>query len=239
MKTIFITGGSRGIGREVARLAICEYNVCFTYFNSENKAKELVQELSKKGMVFAIKCDVKNSKDVNIAIDSAISRFGSIDVLVNNAGIAQQKMVQDITDEDWKTMINTNLSGVFFACRKVIDSMVSRKTGAIINVASMWGEVGSSMESHYSASKAGLIGLTKALAKELAPSNITVNAVSPGVVDTDMMADFSSEDLDLIIQDIPLGRICSPHEIARAILFVASCENMTGQVLSINGGVVI
>ena len=167
--------------------------------------------------------------------------FGEIDLLVNNAGIAQQKLFTDITDSDWDKMIGTDLSGTFYACREALPYMIRQKSGKIINVSSMWGQTGASCEVHYSAAKAGVIGLTKALAKEVGPSGIMVNCVCPGVVDTDMMSSFSKEDVDALTEEIPLGRIASADDIARVISFLASddADYITGQIIPVNGGFVI
>lgn len=166
---------------------------------------------------------------------------GDIDVLVNNAGVSSQKLFADITDEDWKKTTGVNLDGVFFCCREALKPMISKKNGVIINISSMWGEVGASCEVHYSATKAGVIGLTKALAKEVAPSGIRVNCITPGVIMTDMMADFDEKTVNELREETPLGRLGTPEDIAGAALFLASedASFITGQVLGVNGGFVI
>ena len=169
-------------------------------------------------------------------IASVVRDFGRIDLLVNNAGIAEDKLFQDITDNDWRRMMGVNLDGTFFVTRAVVPMMISNEFGRIVNVASMWGTDGASMETHYSASKAGVIGLTKALSKELAPSHITVNAVAPGAVDTDMMKVYSEEELKDFISEIPFGRLCTTKEVAEAVMFLLSQDYITGEVLSIRGG---
>lgn len=237
-KVAFITGGSRGIGACTVRKFYNEgYKVVFTYLNSAQKATVLEKECS----AIAIKADVSSSIEMQKAIDIAIQKYGKIDVLVNNAGISEFSLFTDITDEMWKKMIDTNLSGAFYASRAVLPSMISRKNGCIINVASMWGEVGASCEVHYSVAKAGLIGMTKALAKEVALSNIRVNCVSPGAIDTDMNAHLSKEDIEAIKEETPLGRLGTGEEIADAIFFLASdnASFITGQILGVNGGMVI
>ena len=232
MKTILITGGSRGIGEAIVRLAAGKYKVAFTYNTNEAKAKALAEEVG----ATAYPCDVSSSASVREMIENVVKDFGSVDLLVNNAGIAEDKLFQDVTDEDWRRMMGVNLDGTFFVTRAVVPMMISKGYGRIVNVASMWGTDGASMETHYSASKAGVIGLTKALAQELAPSHITVNAVAPGAVDTDMMKVYTKEELDDFIKEIPFGRLCSPKEVAEAVMFLLSADYITGEVLSIRGG---
>ena len=232
MKTILITGGSRGIGEAIVRLAVGKYKVAFTYNTNEARAKALAQEVGAS----AYPCDVSSSQSVENMIDSVVRDFGRIDLLVNNAGIAEDKLFQDITDNDWRRMMGVNLDGTFFVTRAVVPMMISNEFGRIVNIASMWGTDGASMETHYSASKAGVIGLTKALSKELAPSHITVNAVAPGAVDTDMMKVYSEEELKDFISEIPFGRLCTTKEVAEAVMFLLSQDYITGEVLSIRGG---
>ena len=232
MKTILITGGSRGIGEAIVRLAVGKYKVAFTYNTNEAKAKALADEVG----AYAYPCDVSSSKSVENMIACVVKDLGGIDLLVNNAGIAEDKLFQDITDEDWRRMMGVNLDGTFYVTRAVVPMMISKGCGGIVNVASMWGTDGASMETHYSASKAGVIGLTKALSKELAPSHITVNAVAPGAVDTDMMRVYSQEELDDFISQIPFGRLCTTKEVAEAVMFLLSADYITGEVLSIRGG---
>ena len=238
MKNVFITGGSRGIGAEAVRLFSKQgYNVSFTYYKSENEATIL----AKKCGALAIYCDVSKSEDVNKAILESEKTFGGIDILINNAGIDEFALFTEITDEMWHKMIDTNLSSAFYASRAVLPHMINKKDGVIINISSMWGEVGASCEVHYSVSKAGLIGLTKALAKEVGPSNIRVNCITPGVIDTDMNKNLSKEDLEQLKLDTPLGRIGKTEDIANAILFLSSdsAKFITGQVLGVNGGYII
>ena len=236
MKTAVITGGARGIGRAVSRLfAERGYNVVINYNSSCDLAESLSEELG--DMPHMLYCaDVTNSGAVNDMIAAAHLRFDSIDVLVNNAGIAGQRLFCDITDDEWQHMLDVNLNGAFFAARAAARYMISQKSGSIVNVASIWGIVGSSCEVHYSASKAALIGMTKALAKELGPSGIRVNAVAPGITDTDMMSDFDGGERQALADKTPLGRFALPEEIAKAIVFMAESEFTTGQVLSPNGG---
>ncbi len=239
-KTALVTGGSRGIGAQIVRqLSMCGVKTAFTYNSSREKALELTGELHALGQtVKAIKCDNANAGEINAAFDEAFAELKTIDILVNNAGIAAQKLFCDITDSEWNEMLAVNLSAPFYFCRRAAKEMIRQKSGRIINISSMWGEVGASCEVHYSAAKAGLIGLTKALAKELAPSGITVNAVSPGAVNTDMLSSFSKEEIDALCAEIPLSRLGSCGEIADAVLFLASGEAsyITGHVLSLNGG---
>lgn len=235
MLTALITGGSRGIGAQTVRaFASAGYRVAFFYLNSEAAAQALSQETG----AIAIRCDVRDAHSVRMACAEAVRQLSHIDVLVSNAGVAQQKLFTDITDEDWNTMIGTHLTGAFLVTREVLPGMISRKYGRIINVSSIWGQVGASCETHYSAAKAGLIGLTKALAKEAAPSGVTVNCVCPGVIETDMLSSFTPEDLAALAEETPVGRLGTPEDIARAILWLADEKSsfVTGQVIGVNGG---
>ncbi len=231
MYTALITGGSRGIGAQTVR-AFCQagYRVAFFYLNSETAA----QTLSAETGATAIRCDVRDSASVA----AACAQFGRVDVLVNNAGVAQQKLFTDITDDDWRMMMDTHLTGAFNTCRTVLPGMISRRYGRIINVGSIWGQVGASCEVHYSAAKAGLIGLTKALAKEVAPSGVTVNCICPGVIETDMLSSFTPDDLAVLAQETPVGRLGTPQDIARTILWLADEQSsfITGQIIGVNGG---
>lgn len=238
MKTAFVTGGSRGIGAAIVReLCAIGYRVAFTYLNSKEKAEELARQCG----ATAIYCDVSEPESIKAAVKEAEQELGAIDVLVNNAGIAQIKMFNDITEEDWQRMLGVNLGGAYRASRAVLDSMLHKKSGSIINISSMWGEVGASCEVHYSASKAALIGFTKALAKELGPSGIRVNCISPGVIDTDMNSQLDSDARAALCDETPLCRIGNADEVAKAVAFLASDESsfITGQVVSVNGGIVI
>ena len=235
MLTALITGGSRGIGAATVR-AFCAagYRVAFFYRSSESAA----QTLSAETGAYAIRCDIRDSASVASACAEARRLLGHIDVLVNNAGIAQQKLFTDITDEDWRAMLDTNLTGAFYACRAVLSDMISRRYGRIINVGSIWGQVGASCEVHYSAAKAGLIGLTKALAKEVAPSGVTVNCICPGVIETDMLSSFTKDDLATLADETPVGRLGTPEDIARSVLWLADPKSgfTTGQIIGVNGG---
>lgn len=243
MKSAIVTGASGGIGSKTAKqLADDGYSVAVIYNNNVTEANKVVSDIKLcGGEASAYKCDVKNSNQVNKIVDLIEKELGEISVLVNNAGIAQQKLFTDITDGDWQNMIDTNLSGVFYFCRAVLPFMINRKSGKIINIASMWGETGGSCEVHYSAAKAGVIGLTKALAKEVSLSGITVNCVSPGVIETEMVTRLGADTVNLLKDEIPLSRLGTPNDIADAVSFLASdkASYITGQVLSVNGGIVI
>ena len=236
-KTVFITGGSKGIGAEaVKQFTRCGYKVAFTYNNSEDKAKSLANELGENCKAY--KLDITDSNAVNTVIADVENTFGEIFVLVNNAGIAEQSLFTDITDEMWHKMIETNLSGAFYCSRAVLKYMINRKCGKIINISSIWGETGGSCEVHYSSAKAGLIGMTKALAKEVGLSGITVNCVSPGVILTDMTSHFDEDTMNELKNETPLNKIGTPSDVAGAVSFLASpdADFITGQDLAVNGG---
>lgn len=243
-KSVFITGGSRGIGRAAALLfARSGYNVAFTYNNNADLAQDLCNQIEKETqlMALALHCDISNYHQVQSAVQAAIKKFDKIDVLINNAGIAQQKPFCNITHDDWQQMISINLTGTFNCCKAIIPNMLSRKNGSIINVSSIWGISGASCEVHYSATKAGIIGFTKSLAKEMGPSNIRVNCIAPGVIDTDMNANLDSDTLNTLKEETPLGIIGTPQNIADVMLFLAKKDSafITGQVISPNGGIII
>jgi len=242
-KTAVITGASKGIGAATAILfAQKGYNVVLNYNDSFESVNLLARSLSQNGMsVTAIKANVANRLEVELLMKETIYKYGSIDVLVNNAGIAMQGLITDIDEYDVDRIFDIDLKGVYNCCRAVTPIMVEQKSGKIINISSMWGQVGASCEVAYSAAKAGVIGMTKALAKELAPSGITVNAVAPGLIETGMNSNISVEDLNAFVEEIPLGRMGSADEIAEAIYFLASenADYITGQVLGVNGGYVV
>ena len=240
MKTVLITGASRGIGAAIAEaFAEAGFLPIINYTKNNSAAQALSQKIQDKFNIKSLvyKCDVSDSE----AVRKMFGEIGEIDVLVNNAGISQQKLFTDITDEDWRKMMSVNLDGVFYCSREALKGMIKRKSGSIINVSSMWGEVGASCEVHYSASKSAVIGLTKALAKEVAPSNIRVNCIAPGVIDTDMIKDFDDETRNALVEETPLLRLGKPEDIANAAVFLASekASFITGQTLSVNGGFVI
>lgn len=243
MSTVLITGASRGIGAQCAlSFAKAGYDVALNYCRSEAKALALVKEIEALGVkAFAVQADVADSAQVKGMFDAVRRELGTVDVLVNNAGIAHVGLLTDMTDDEWRRLIDTDLSGTFYCCREALSDMIRAHSGVIVNIASMWGEVGASCEAAYSAAKAGVIGLTKALAKEVGPSGVRVNAVSPGVVMTEMMAGFSDDDVAALKDETPLTSLGAPEDIADAVLFLASekARFITGQVLSVNGGMVI
>lgn len=242
-KTVLITGASRGIGAETAKqFARAGYRVAINYYTHREAAETLQKELENVGADCAAFCaDVSDRIQVDAMVRQITARFGQIDVLVNNAGIARQKLFTDITADEWRQMFAVNMDGMFHTTQAVLSQMIRRKSGKIINLSSIWGISGASCEVHYSASKAAVIGFTKALAKELGPSGVAVNCVAPGVVSTEMNANLDPAAMDALCEETPLGRIGSPSEIAGLILFLASEQGdfITGQVISPNGGIVI
>ena len=238
MKTVLITGGSRGIGSELVRaFSKNGYNVAFTYRSSKDEAEKLAQETG----ALALVADSRSEADVVSAVDKVIATYGKVDCLINNAAISSFSLFTDITLDDWNDMLAVNLTGTFLYSKAVVSDMLKRKSGRIINITSMWGLVGASCEVHYSATKAGIIGMTKALAKELGPSGITVNAIAPGVINTEMNSKLTDEDKDALINDTPLMRIGNTSDIADAALFLAGdgASFITGEVLNVSGGYVI
>lgn len=243
MQTVLITGASKGVGRETAGLfARNGYNVLINYNRSKELADELYNSLNKEGFfVDTFKADVSIRSEVDKMVEYCVDRFGGIDVLVNNAGISKISVFGDITETEWDEVISVNLKGVFNCCQSVLPHMLKRKKGRIINVSSIWGMTGASCEVHYSAAKAGVIGLTKALAKELGPSSIQVNCVAPGIIETEMNSFIDDEVIKNLKENTPLMRVGTALEVAHSILFLASDKAafFTGQVLSPNGGLVI
>ena len=238
-RCVLISGGDRGIGAAAARAFWqAGYRVAVLYHTHAEAAAALEKELP--GLL-AVQCDVASRASCEVAFHTVEQAVGHVDVLVSNAGIAQQKLFTDITPEEWKHMLDVNLSGAFHLCQLALPGMIRRKAGRILTVSSMWGQTGGSCEVHYSAAKAGLIGLTKALAKEEGPSGITVNCVAPGVIDTDMMAAFTAEDKAALAEETPVGRLGSADEVAQLLVFLAgeSAGYITGQVFGVNGGLVI
>ncbi len=238
-RCVLISGGDRGIGAAAARAFWqAGYRVAVLYHTHAEAAAALEKELP--GLL-AVQCDVASRASCEVAFHTVEQAVSHVDVLVSNAGIAQQKLFTDITPEEWQHMLDVNLSGAFHLCQLALPGMIRRKAGRILTVSSMWGQTGGSCEVHYSAAKAGLIGLTKALAKEEGPSGITVNCVAPGVIDTDMMAAFTAEDKAALAEETPVGRLGSADEVAQLLVFLAgeSAGYITGQVFGVNGGLVI
>ncbi len=242
-KTVVITGASKGIGAASAILfARKGYNVVLNYNQSYQSAKLLSSSLSGQGFnVFPVKADVSNKLETDFLINEAISKFGTVDVLINNAGISISGTINEMDIHDSDRIFDVNLKGVYNCCKSVTPKMISQKSGKIINISSIWGQVGASCEVAYSAAKAGVIGLTKALAKELAPSGITVNAIAPGIIDTTMNEEYTIEEIEDFVSRIPLSRMGTPDEIALAAYFLASddADYITGQILGVNGGYVV
>lgn len=240
-KTVIITGGSRGIGAGIAKLLAKEkYNIILNYNQSEKEAKEIQEDLTKQGCKIEIfKADVSKREEVKKLIQFTLKRFHKIDVLINNAGISQTKLFTDITDEDWDNMIQKNLNSVFYCTQEALSNMIHYKDGCIINISSIWGITGGSCEVHYSVVKAGIDGMTKALAKELGPSHIRVNSIAPGIINTDMNSKYSKEEWEQIKQEIPLEKIGEPIDIAKCVKWLIEDEYTTGQIISPNGGWVI
>ena len=233
-KVVVVTGGSRGIGAEIVKfLAKLGYKVVLNYNKSESYAQDVKKELND---VEIFKADVSKKEEANALIDFAIKKYGKIDVLINNAGIAQTKLFTEITDEDWKNIIDTNLNSAFYCSREAVKNMIHNKSGLIINISSIWGITGASCEVAYSTSKAAINGFTKALAKELGPSNIRVNAIAPGIINTAMNSYLSEDELKNIKEEIPLEKIGDPVDIAKCVKWLIEDNYTTGQIISINGG---
>lgn len=239
-KNVLITGASRGIGRSTAILfAQNGYHVFLNCNKSVEELKQVQEEIEKHHpkAVTLVPGNVRNPSDVRSIFREIYSHCDSLDVLINNAGIAHIGLLMDLTDEEWQQIIDTNLSSVFYCCREAVPKMVSKKSGRIINISSMWGTVGASCEAAYSASKSGIHGLTRALAKELAPSGISVNAIACGVIDTVMNAQLDEAERQSLAEEIPAGRFCSPEEIAEVIWqTVNTPAYMTGQIIGVDGG---
>ena len=233
-KVVVVTGGSRGIGAEIVKfLAKLGYKVVLNYNKSESYAQDVKKELNN---VEIFKADVSKKEEANALIDFAIKKYGKIDVLINNAGIAQTKLFTEITDEDWKNIIDTNLNSAFYCSREAVKNMIHNKSGLIINISAIWGITGASCEVAYSTSKAAINGFTKALAKELGPSNIRVNAIAPGIINTAMNSYLSEDELKNIKEEIPLEKIGDPVDIAKCVKWLIEDNYTTGQIISINGG---
>ncbi|MDO5095143.1 MAG: 3-oxoacyl-ACP reductase FabG [Peptostreptococcaceae bacterium] len=242
-KTVLITGASRGIGRGIAEhFARHQYNVVINYCHSEKLAEELRDKIIASGTnAIAVRADVSKRNEVDAMISQTMERFGKIDILVNNAGIAEMKLFTDIQPDYWERIFEVNVKGIFNCCHQVIPHMLSRKSGKIINISSVWGIVGAAMETHYSATKGAVNSFTKALAKELGPSGITVNAVAPGAVYTDMISGLGDDILNYVKNDTPLGELGTVEQVAQMVYFLADTTGdfITGQIISPNGGYVI
>lgn len=237
-KVAIVTGGAKGIGAEIVRtLAENGYIVILNYNNSKVQAEELKNEMLQKGFnIEVVKADVSNRNEVNSLIEFAIKKFKKIDILVNNAGISLEGLFTDVSEEMWQKIINVNLNSVFNCTQEVLKYMIKEKSGRIINISSIWGETGASCEVAYSTTKAAINGMTKALAKEVGLSNIRVNAIAPGIINTDMNSRLSYEELEQIKEQIPLNRIGKTKDIARCVKWLVEDEYTTGQIISINGG---
>ena len=237
-RTIIVTGASRGIGAAIVKmLAKEDYNIVLNYNKSEEIAKKMQEEFTKQGKnVEIFKADVSKREEVKKLIEFTINKFEKIDVLINNAGISQTRLFTDITDEDWNNMLNVNLNSVFYMTQEVLPYMIHEKEGCIINISSIWGITGAACETHYSVAKAGVDAMTKSLAKELGPSNIRVNSIAPGIIDTDMNKYLLDEELANIEEEIPLGKIGSPETIAKCVKWLIEDDYTTGQIIGINGG---
>ena len=239
--TVLITGASRGIGAECARtFAKNGYNVAINYFRSEKNALDLKAEINDGGGVAEIfKADVSDEKQVEEMISAVVKRFGKVNVLVANAGVSKSGVFSDMTQSDYDKIFDTNVRGVFNVVKGVLPHMYERESGSIVTISSIWGQTGGSCEVLYSMSKAAIIGMTKALAKEVAPMHIRVNSVSPGAIDTDMLSGMTDEEKEDFIMQTPLNRLGEPKDVADAVLFLADYDKssfITGHVLSVNGG---
>ena len=237
-KVVVVTGGSRGIGAQIVKtLANENYKVILNYNNSKEQAEKIQQELLEQGKeIEIIKADVSKREETERLIQFAINKFNKIDVLINNAGISQEGLFTDVTEEEWQKIINTNLNSVFYCNQQALKYMIQEQQGCIISISSIWGETGASCEVAYSTTKAAINGMTKALAKEVGPSNIRVNAIAPGIIDTDMNRNLTNEELEQIKEQIPLNKIGKALDIAKCVKWLIEDEYTTGQIISINGG---
>jgi len=243
MKTALVTGASRGIGKAIAlQLARDGYAVAVHCVRAVDAAQTVCDAIiARGGCAKVYVCDIADGEAVDTMVQSITHELGAVEVLVNNAGIAQQKLFSDITPAEWRQMMAVHVDGAYYACRACLPHMIRQHMGAIVNVASIWGQVGASCEVHYSTAKAALIGMTKALAKEVGPAGVRVNCVAPGVIMTDMMAGFDEDTLAELADETPLCRLGTPEDVAAAVSFLVSdrADFITGQVLSPNGGYVI
>lgn len=233
-KVAIVTGGSRGIGAEIVKMLAKEgYNVILNYNKSRIQAEEIAKQY---GNVYCFKADVSNSQNVQELVDYTYNKFGRIDLLVNNAGIYKFNLIQDISENEWNEIINVNLKSVFLCSQAVIKYMLKRKEGCIINISSIDGQKGAAGEVHYVASKAGIDGITKGLARELGPSNIRVNSIAPGAIKTDINKDVTDEDWKVVIEETPLMKLGTTKDIANCVKWLIEDNFTTGQVISVNGG---
>ena len=242
MKNILITGAARGIGKAIVEELSerKDVTILLHYNKSEEAAKELAKTLNERGIpVFTYKADLTSYEEAKNMVEYFLNCAGNIDVLVNNAGISQIKLFTDIEVEEWHKMMDTNINSMYYVTKEVVPNMIHNKKGCIINISSMWGNTGSSCEVHYSTSKGAVNAFTKALAKELGPSNIRVNAIAPGVIDTDMNKNISEEAKQMLIEETPLGKIGDPKSIAKCVNWLIEDEFTTGQIIGINGGLQI
>ena len=241
MKNIVITGSSRGIGKcLVENFAKDGHNVILNYNKSKKQAEQIKNELAEQGIKIEIfKADVSKREDVKKLIKFALKNMESIDVLINNAGIAKLQIFQDVTEDDWNEIMDTNLKSVYYTIQETIPNMIQRKEGCIINISSMWGIVGASCEAVYSASKAGMDAITKSLAKELGPSNIRVNSIAPVLINTDMNSSIDEKIKEEIKKETPLEKIGEPADIYKCAKWLIEDKFTTGQIISVNGGYVI
>lgn len=237
-KIVLVTGGSRGIGAGIVKLLVENgYKVILNYNKSEKCAQEIKKQLQEQNIeIDVIKADVTNKDEINYMIKNIIDKYGRIDVLINNAGIAQEKVFLDISDEEWQKMLDANLNSVYYCTKMVLPHMLNRKEGCIINISSIWGVTGGSCEVAYSTTKAAINGFTKALAKEMGPSNIRVNCIAPGIINTDMNKNLSKEDIEQIKEEIPLNKIGNARDIAKCAKWLIEDSYTTGQIINVNGG---
>lgn len=235
---VLVTGGSKGIGAATVKyLAENGYQVILNYNKSENSANEIKKELKEKNInIDIIKADVSNKEEIDLMINEIIKKYHKIDALINNAGISQEKPFLDLNDDEWNNIMNINLNSVYYCTKAVLPHMLNKKDGCIINISSIWGVTGASCEVAYSTTKAAINGLTKSLAKEMGPSNIRINSIAPGIIDTDMNKNLSKEDIKNIKEEIPINKIGRPEDIAKCVKWLIEDNYTTGQVININGG---